>query len=130
MTLNNIIPHEGYVPAYQSSAIPYVTSSQISLGEVHVYTFKHVTRFFNVKNRGSLGTDEVAVSFTQNGLSTGNYFTLGQGEAFSEELRCVQLFVSGSSGTNVKYEIVAGLTCIPFSQFRTLTGSNGYQGVG
>lgn len=122
--------HEGFVPAYQASAVPYVTSSQISQGEVHEYTFNYATRFFNVKNRGLSASDEFAVSFTENGLGTGNYFTLMQGEAFRDEIRCVKLFVSGVAGTGVRYEIVAGLTSIPYSHFNTITGSDGYQGVG
>jgi len=122
--------HEGYVPAYQSSALPYVTSSQISMGEVHEYTFEYATRFFNAKNRGDKTSDEIAFAFTENGLRTGNYFTLEQGEAFRDEIRCVKLFVSGVEGTDVRYEIVAGLTCIPYHQFNTITGSDGYQGVG
>lgn len=124
------LPNEGYVPAYQASATPYVTSSQISQGEVQEYTFEHVTRFFNVKNRGTNASDEIAVAFTENGLATGNYFTLQQGEAFREEIRCVKLFISGSSGTGVQYELVVGLTSIPYRSFNPVTASNGYQGVG
>ena len=124
------LPHEGYVPAYQASATPYVTSSQIGAGEIHEYSFEHVTRFFNVKNRGDVATDEICVAFTENGLSSGNYFTLLQGEAFREEIRCVKLFVSCSSGSGVKYELIAGLTSIPYRSFSPITGSSGYQGVG
>lgn len=130
MATQQTFPHEGYIPAYQASAIPYVTSSQISLGEIHAYTFEHATRFFNVKNRGESASDEISISFTENGLKTGNYFTLLQGEAFREEIRCVKLFISCSSGADVYYELIAGLTSIPYNQFSPITGSNGYQGVG
>lgn len=130
MGLNYPVINEGYVPAYQMSAVPYVTSSNISAGEIHVINFNQVTRFFNVQNVGTVTTDTIAVAFTQNGLSTGNYFTLGQGVSFRDELRTVCLFVSCSSGTDVPYQVIAGLTNISNHQFLPVTSSNGHQGVG
>jgi hypothetical protein len=124
------IINEGYVPAYQASAVPYITSSLISNGQVHEIDFNQVTRFFNVQNVGTVTTDEIAVAVTQRGLTTGNYFTLGQGVSFRDEIRTTRLFVSCSSGTNVRYQVIAGLTNIPSSQFLLITGSNGHQGVG
>ena len=106
----NPVMHENFVPAYQTSATPFVTASNINKGEVHQHTFNFVTRFFNVRNRGPVPTDAIAVSFTSNGFSTGNYFTLTEGEAFREEIKCVTLFVSGVNGSAVNYEVVAGLT--------------------
>jgi hypothetical protein len=132
MGLSYPIINEGYVPAYQASSVPYITSSIISVGQVHTITFPQVTRFFNVQNVGTVTTDEIAVAVTQRGLSStvGNYFTLGQGVSFRDELRTVQLFISCSSGTSVRYQIIAGLTNIPSSQFLLITGSNGHAGVG
>jgi hypothetical protein len=132
MGLSYPIINEGYVPAYQASSVPYITSSLISVGQVHTITFPQVTRFFNVQNVGTVTTDEIAVAVTQRGLSStvGNYFTLGQGVSFRDELRTVQLFISCSSGTSVRYQIIAGLTNIPSSQFLLITGSNGHAGVG
>jgi hypothetical protein len=79
MSINYPVIHEGYVPAYQASAVPYVTSSLISNGEIHEITFPQVTRFFNIQNIGSSVTDEIAIGFTANGLlpANGNYFTIG-----------------------------------------------------
>lgn len=130
MGLNYPVINEGYVPAYQMSAVPYVTSSTISAGEMHVINFNQVTRFFNVQNVGTITTDTIAVAFTQNGLSTGNYFTLGQGVSFRDELRAISLFISCSSGTDVPYQVIAGLTNIQHNQFLPVTASNGHQGVG
>jgi len=132
MSLNNFVMHEGYVPAYQTSAVPFVTSSLISNGQVQVITFPQVTRFFNIQNIGTVNTDELAVAFTQRGLSSGvgNYFTIGQGVSFRDELRATSLYISCSSGTNVRYQVIAGLTNIPKEQFLPITGSNGHQGVG
>lgn len=130
MGLSYPVINEGYVPAYQASAIPYITSSQISAGEIHQINFNQVTRFFNVQNVGTVTTDTIAVSMTQNGLTTGNYFTLGQGVSFRDELRTICLFISCSRGTDVPYQVIAGLTNIPQNQFLPITASNGHQGVG
>lgn len=130
MSLNYPVINEGYVPAYQASGIPYITSSQISAGEIHTINFNQVTRFFNVQNVGTVTTDMIAVAVTQNGLATGNYFTLGQGVSFRDELRTICLFISCSSGADVPYQVIAGLTNIPQSQFLPITASNGHQGVG
>ena len=132
MSLNNVVLHEGYVPAYQASAVPFVTSSLISAGGIQVITFPQVTRFFNIQNVGTVTTDEIAVAFTKRGLdaSVGNYFTIGQGVSFRDEIRTTVLYISCSSGSSVRYQVIAGLTNIPKEQFLTLTGSNGHQGVG
>ena len=122
---------EHYAPAYQLSSIPFLTSSTISAGQVHRYEFPYITRFVNVTNKGN-GSDGIAVSFSENGLkpSVGNFNTVDKGFSFTGEVRTTTLFVSCSSGTNVKYNLLCGLTMIPASNFLTLTGSNGYQGIG
>lgn len=132
MSLNNVFMHEGYVPAYQASAVPYVTSSQISAGSYYEITFPQVTRFINIQNLGTTAGDEILVSFTLNGFKpeNSNFFRLGKGVSFRDEIRTTKLFVSCSSGTNVAYQMIAGLTSIPSSQFLLITGSNGHQGVG
>ncbi len=130
MGLSYPIINEGYVPAYQASAVPFVTSSLITAGQIHQINFNQVTRFFNVQNVGTVTTDQIAVAFTYRGFSTGNCFTLGQGVSFRDELRTTQLFISCSSGTDVPYQVIAGLTNIPANQFLLITGSNGHQGVG
>ena len=132
MGLNTHVMHEGYVPAYQTSAVPYITSSIISAGEVQEISFNQVTRFFNVQNVGTVPTDEIAVGVTLRGLDpvVGNFFTLGQGVSFRDELRTTRLFISCSSGTSMRYQVIAGLTNIPSEQFLLLTGSNGHSGVG
>jgi hypothetical protein len=124
--------HEGYAPAYTLSAIPYMSSSTISLGEIHQYTLPFVSRFITVQNRGIGDTDEIAFAFTQNGFKPefSNYNSLGQGDSYTGELRTVQLFVSCSRGSNVKYQVLFGLTDIPHRNFLLITGSNGHAGVG
>ena len=120
------------VSAYQMSALPYVTSSIISQGEVHRYDFPFVTRFIDVLNRGSGPTDAIAIGFTENGIRSdvGNYITLDRGVSVNEELRTTTLFVSCSSGSNVAYQVLCGLTTIPAKFFLPLSASNGHTCVG
>jgi hypothetical protein len=132
MSINYPVMNEGFVPAYQMSSVPFVTSSEISLGEIQVLTFPQVTRFFNIQNISATTGSEVAVAFTLRGLdpAVGNFFTVGQGVSFRDELRTTQVFISGSLGTTARYQLVAGLTNIPSYQFLPITASNGYAGVG
>lgn len=130
MSLNNPVMGEGFIPAYQISASPWLTSSQISLGEIQQHTFPQVTRFVNIQNVAAGSTDKIAFAFTERGFTTGNFFSLNQSASFGQDLRTDRLFVSCSSGTNVKYQVLVGLTGIPSRQFLTITGSNGFQGVG
>ena len=130
MSLNNPVMGEGYIPAYQISSSPWLTSSQISLGQIQTLTFPQVTRFINVQNVALTGSDKIALAFTSLGFTTGNFFTLTQSSSFREEIRTDRLFISCSEGTNVNFQVAVGLTGIPSRQFLTITGSNGFQGVG
>lgn len=118
--------------AYQISALPYVTSSIISVGQVHRYDFPYVTKFITIVNRGVDVDDTLAVAFTENGLkpTSRNYFTLDKSETINQELRTTALFISCSSGTSVDYQLLCGLTNIPAKNFLTITGSNGHVSVG
>lgn len=132
MSINWPINGEHNVPSYQISALPYVTSSIISLGQVHRYDFPFVTRFINVVNRAAGSADKIAVGFTENGIkaSVGNFITLEQGDTVNEEIRTTSLFVSCSAGTLVDYQLFCGLTTIPAMHFLVLSASNGHAGVG
>lgn len=120
------------VSAYQMSALPFVTSSVISAGEVHRYDFPYVTRFIDVVNRGPGPNDVIAIGFTENGIkpSVGNYVSIDRYASVNEEIRTTVLFVSCSVGTNVDYQVFCGLTVIPAKNFLPLSASNGHFGVG
>jgi hypothetical protein len=120
---------EGYVPAYQLSGIPWVTSSVVPLGEIQEHEFPLVTRFFTVMNKTSGSV--IAVGFTRNGLLpvSGNFFYLSGSEQVTSELKVDRLFVSGVAGTS-EYSLLAGLTSIPRRNFATVTASADYEGVG
>jgi hypothetical protein len=119
-------------PAYQISALPYLSSSIISQGQIHKYEFPYVTKFINIVNRGSLVSDKITLAFTERGLQStvANYITLDQGDTVHEEIRTTVLFISCSAGATVDYQVFCGLTNIPSKNFLTLTGSNGHHGVG
>jgi hypothetical protein len=130
MALNHPQMHEGYAPAYQVSATPFVTSSNVTLGTTKYIDFGYVSRFITIKNT-SPSTSVLSIAFTENGLKSqnSNYFFLSGSEAFSGELRATGLYLSGSAGTS-NFSIVAGLTAISSKNSLTLTGSNGFTGVG
>jgi hypothetical protein len=118
----------GYAAEFQSSAIPWVTSSVGGTTKVR-YSFPYVTRFLYVANLGS-GTDKIAVAFTELGLaSSSNYVQLNAGQSLNLELRVADVFLSSSQGTPA-YSVCAGLTTVPRKNMFLLTGSNGWGGVG
>jgi hypothetical protein len=122
------------VGEYQVSAIPFVTSSALSATETREISFPKFTRFVIVRNQDATSTNTMALGFTQNGVqgnpaSNSNYITLAGGESISVDVRVKSVFVSASVGTP-PFEVFAGLTDIPPNAFLTLTGSNGFSGVG
>lgn len=138
MLNNPFNPGEYYVPAYQVSAVPWVTSSQIALGNITEIQFQNVARFIVVKNTTITGSGtQLAVGFTRNGLNTYNsrYFVLRDGESFQADLRVDRLFLSGAAGTTTNFTVIAGLTDIgsPVNNpgfFMVPSASNGFNGVG
>lgn len=132
MTINLTNNGEYFAPAYQVSALPYLTSSIINDGEIHKYEFPLVTKFINIVNRSTTPLGKICISFTERGLlpSVGNYITLDQSDAIREDIRTTKLFISCSSGNNIDYQLFCGLTTIPARNFLILTESNGHPGVG
>lgn len=130
MSLNNVVMGEGYVPAYQISSTPFITSSLVAFGATVRVNFDTVTRFFTVKNNGAT-TSVVSIAFTENGLKTANsnFFVLSGSETFTAEIRTDRIFISGSEGSS-NVSILAGLTQVPVKNFYTITGSNGFGSVG
>lgn len=128
MPLNHPLPGYNWVAEYQVSAVPWVTSSQVS--GIRRHDFPQVTKFVTVKNLSGPGA--MRIGFTLLGVQGSNYFALSSGESFSGDFRIRTLFLSASSATD--YSIVAGLTTIEARQMPILTGSvNGtssFDGVG
>ena len=129
MTLNNPGPGAGYAAEFQSSALPWVTSSVITTSPVR-YDFQRVSRFFNIKNHGP---GELAIGFTRNGVTNANRYVLVAGAIFEAELRVKELHVVALS-TTTSASILAGLTNVDSRSMPllsgTTTGSIGWDGVG
>lgn len=144
-------PGPNFVPAYQASGIPYVTSSNgDEIGTTSkVIKFPSVTRFFQLTNtsahplrvgftkRGVEGTGAVSGSTVgkENDPVHKNYFVISGSAGNSPtslrlELRCKELWLRRDGATNSGFSLIAGLTGIRPSDFPVLTGSNGFRGVG
>lgn len=130
--MNNTYYGEGYVPAYQMSASPWVTSSQVTLGATVQLNFPQATKFVTIQNMGAAASTAIAVGFTQNGLlpANANYFVLSGTSQYSADLRVDRLFISGAVGATVPFTVIAGLTPIQKKDFLIVTASNGFSGVG
>ena len=132
MSINNPIWGEGYVPAYQMSGMPYVTSSNVALGQTQEITFDYVTKFVTVKNNSAVAGNVISFGFTQNGMIPGNsnFFVLSGSQSLSADVRTSRLYISGTNGLTVPFSVMAGLTGIPVTNFLLVTSSNGFNGVG
>lgn len=119
MSLNYPSVGEGYAPAYQVSALPFVTSSLVPANSTVEVEFSNITRFFTIKNAGE---NSMSFGFTENGVLGTNKFPLAKGETYIGEIRTTRLWLSGSS-QETTCAIVAGLTNIPARFASPLTGS-------
>lgn len=108
----------GYAAEFQSSALPWVTSSVIS-SSPQLYSFNYISRFISLTNLDS--TNNLAFGFTLNGINGSNKGTIKAGQTLQLELRCTKLWVSGTSGQ--AFSLIAGLTTVPAGQMPLLTGS-------
>ena len=132
----------GYVPAYQVSGTPFVTSSAANEVPEAVEAapasleikFPFITRWVIVQNTGA---KPLKMGFTKNGvnIATASMYiptqtTSDDGSAARTErleLRCKSLHFAGHEGTT-SVQVLAGLTGL--EEFPTLTGSDGFDGVG
>ena len=134
MSINHPKPGLGFVPEYQVSSWPYLTSSNLATaGTIHRHDFPGVTRWIAVHNNESGGSSKnLAISFTENGFKPAfsNFYILHASEQTERwEVKCTSLFVSASHD-NISYSLAAGYTAINPDQFPILTGSNEFLGVG
>jgi hypothetical protein len=129
---NRVKQGANFVPAYEVSGVPYVTSS--AANELHSLPirikFPFVTRFFVVHNTSD---NWIRVGFTENGVtgSTGlvggtNNFLLVSGNQTTDrlEIRCKELwFCNDKDPSPSSFSVLAGLTGIEKTQFPVLTGA-------
>ena len=125
-----------YVPNYQLSGIPYVTSSadsEVTTGGIVTVNFPFATRDIFVQN---VGSNRLKVGFTENGAKgtdTENNFILEPkekvGSSLNFNVRCKSLFFQSLTGPT-SFSLFAGLTPVGSGSFPVITGSNGFEGVG
>jgi len=123
-----------FVPAYQVSGTPYVTSS-LEVGTTPIkISFPSATRWITVSMQDS-ADKQLRIGFTENGIDaaeTRNYFllqgvTTGDSEFYNQtprlELRCKDLFIRSETGAIDKVSVLAGLSTVDAGEFPVLTGS-------
>jgi hypothetical protein len=156
MPLKQPQPGASYVPAYQTSAIPYVTSSATlsdvptagnSVDPINI-KFPYVTKHLTIRNTGA---NDLRLAFSYSGsFAPGeshnggeksahqhrNYFLIPTGSASANaeatqtfDIRCKEIFLLGDGGTT-GFSLIAGLTTINASNFPILSASNSWKGVG
>jgi hypothetical protein len=115
-----------FVPAYQISGTPFVTSSTgVTTTPVKI-GFPQATRFFQVTNTGDT---HLRVGFSENGVngnpSTQNHYFILSGGVSTErlELRCKDLFIRADTVANASFSLIAGLSGVAREQFPVLTGT-------
>ena len=127
MSFKNVKPKEKFVPSYQVSGKPFVTSSVASevSDDVIEVKFPTVTRWLQIRNTG---TDKMIFGFSAHGVDateTTNYMELANATTSPAfELRCKSVFLKKNGTTDTSFTIIAGLTDIPDLN-TALTGSEG-----
>ena len=141
-------PNHNSAAEYQVAGIPFVTSSatdELIDDDPVKISFPYVSQWIMIQ---SIGKAPLAVGFTENGVKgteTSNYFIVGSGSistAASTEtatspgsgripIRCKELWIGryGQRDT-AGFTVVAGLTNCKERDFPTLTGSEGFEGIG
>lgn len=136
MTFDNPKGGIGYAAEFQSSALPFVTSSTSpAAGSPVRFDFPKVSRFITITNRDGTITNTLSFGFTRAGVvSTSNKYILGGGQSITLELRVRELWLQGETGTPA-FSMCVGLTNIDRANMPVLSGtlpdgSPGWLGVG
>src|SRR5579863_2489610 len=122
MPLGNPSGGAGYAAEFQSSALPWMTSSVAPAAPNPMrIQFGMVTRFITIQNTSS--TVSLSFAVTYNGCAKGtNKYILTAEQQITLEWRITQLFIQGEGGTPT-FSLAAGLTTIPPQNFYNVTGS-------
>lgn len=136
MTFDNPKGGIGYAAEFQSSALPFVTSSTApAVGSPVRFDFPKVSRFITITNRDATPANSMSFGFTRAGVvSSNNKYMLMGGQSITLELRVRELWLQGEASTPA-YSMCVGLTNIDRSNMPVLSGtlpdgSPGWTGVG
>jgi hypothetical protein len=115
-------PGWNWTAEYQTSGIPFVTSSFGVDTNVRRVDFDFVTRDITIDNSG---TSPLRVGFSRNGVNGvggDNYFLVRPNTTVTFEVRVKEVYFRADSGTT-GYSVLAGCTTIPAKQMPHLSGS-------
>jgi len=125
MAINHqILRGIGYLPSYQASAVPFLTSSlvvPVSTSEPIEINFSTITRFITVTNTNAIDDPNYPLrfGFSRNGIKgveNNNYIVLNNGDSFEGAFKVTSIFLlSDSFVYSSSGSIVAGLTDIQSS---------------
>jgi hypothetical protein len=127
MPLGNPQGGAGYAAEFQSSALPWMTSSIAPTAPNPMkINFGMVTRFVALTNlsTGSIANGpnlQCAVTYYGAARAT-NFVTILPGQTLYLEWRITQVFLQSSAGS-CSFSLAAGLTTIPLQNYYNLTGS-------
>ena len=122
-------PGLGDSGAYQASGIPFVTGGLTFTNSAPVQiNFPSVSKTITVANNSVTSGYNMRVGFSSAGINGSNYFILGPGESFTQDLRVTSLFLISNDGSAVTASVIAGLTQIPSTEL--LSNWSGSVGVG
>jgi hypothetical protein len=149
MPLHYPKPNHNSAAEYQVSGIPFVTASvfnELDTDTVVRVQFPYVTQWFQVVNSG-YGC--LRMAFTENGVNgnpSANFYDIVSGSANTGasastttpipqtfHLRVKEIWLKGwpfNDSMKAGFQIIAGLTNCKSRDFPTLTGSDGFEGVG
>jgi|3_EtaG_2_1085321.scaffolds.fasta_scaffold144834_2 hypothetical protein len=130
-------PGLGSVGQYQSSAIPWASSSITvpALGNApDEYDFYNITKFVTITNTNTGGNSALRLGFSSIGVSGAvaaaqNYVVLDNGESYTGEWRVGSVFLLADTAAQTSASIVAGLTGIPVESVGGWTNWSGNVGI-
>jgi hypothetical protein len=108
-------PGYNHTPAYQTSGLPYVTSSTATDTPPFKVSFPYVTKFITIRADGG----SLDVGFTLNGINNSNHYTIPNNGVLTMEIRVKEMYLKGTH----TFHLIAGLTGIPTASVPTLTSS-------
>lgn len=128
-TFNVVKPGIGNVGSFQSSGVPWVSSSVVLpavSGTPLEVSFPQVTKFVTVNN---VSGNPLRVGFSLNGLtSTSNYFVVAANQLVTLDVKVVKLFLISDGASQATASLAAGLTGISSSEL--VNNWSGSAGVG
>jgi hypothetical protein len=134
--LNNPSSGMGSTAEFQTSALPFVTSSTApAAGSPVRIDLPKVSKFITLLNRDTTASNSISFGFTRSGVvSSSNKFTVPGGQQVTLELRVKEIWLQAEAGTPA-YSLCVGLTTIDARMMPVLTGTlssgaEGWLGVG